>query len=78
MRGSLLANQELPSLGITSIQDTSARNDIPRWNMFRRWQERGLLKLRVTMMMGCGMLQGVPRNTISCPQRIKNNFASGE
>jgi hypothetical protein len=45
-------NGELCSLGITSFQDASPRNDLNRWNMFRHWKEAGLLKTRVSMALG--------------------------
>jgi len=51
-RGVALANTELNSLGITSIQDTSPRNNFKRWKMFQGWKERGLLKSKVNMTLG--------------------------
>ena len=51
-RGVKLANRELSSLGITSIHDASPRNDHNRWEMFRRWKEGGLLKIRVSVVLG--------------------------
>ena len=45
-------DQKLLSLGITSVQDTSAGNDARRWNLFRDWKQRGLLKSRVNLMLG--------------------------
>ena len=50
--GIRLANRELLSLGITSIQDASPRNDIERWEMFKRWKAQGYLEPRVCMMLG--------------------------
>ena len=47
-----LADRELLSLGITSIQDASSHNGIRQWEMFRGWKERGLLRPRVSMMLG--------------------------
>ncbi len=47
-----LASKKLISLGITSVQDTSIRNDIQRWQTFRRWREQGTFMPRVNMMMG--------------------------
>lgn len=46
------ADQKLLSLGITSIQDASAGNDARRWNLFCSWKQRGLLKTRISMMLG--------------------------
>ena len=51
-QGIKLANQELLSLGITSIQDASAENDFQRWQMFRRWKNEGSLKCRLSFMLG--------------------------
>jgi hypothetical protein len=57
-RGIKMANRELLSLGITSIQDASFHNNIERWDEFRFWKEQGLLKTRVNMMIGIGGLNG--------------------
>jgi predicted amidohydrolase YtcJ len=51
-RGIKLANQELLSLGITSIQDASPENDFQRWEMFHRWKTEGSLKCRLSLMLG--------------------------
>ncbi len=51
-KGVKLASDKLLSLGITSFQDASPRNDFRRWQRFRGWQERGYLKPGVNMMMG--------------------------
>jgi len=51
-KGIELANHELLSLGITSIQDASSRNDSKQWKRFERWKVEGYLKLRVSMMLG--------------------------
>jgi hypothetical protein len=61
------ANRELLSLGITSIQDASARNDLGRWQMFQRWKGTELLKPRVTMMLGVEGFQKNPRHDFSTP-----------
>ena len=37
-QGVRLANEELLSLGITSIQDATSHNDIHSWNMFQQWK----------------------------------------
>lgn len=50
--GAKLAGEHLLSLGITSIQDASVRNDFQRWELFRRLKDKGLFKPRVTMMSG--------------------------
>jgi predicted amidohydrolase YtcJ len=46
------ANQELCSMGITTIHDVSARNDRERWDMFEKLKKRGLIKPRVKMAFG--------------------------
>jgi predicted amidohydrolase YtcJ len=51
-RGVKLANQELLSLGITSIQDASPENDFQRWQMFQQWKNEGTLKCRLSLMLG--------------------------
>jgi predicted amidohydrolase YtcJ len=51
-KGLQTANQELISLGITSIQDASSRNDIDQWKRFKTWKESGILHPRVSMMLG--------------------------
>ena len=51
-QGIRLANHELLSWGITSIQDASSRNDMERWEMLRRWKAQGYLEPRVCMMLG--------------------------
>ena len=51
-QGMKIANDELLSMGITSIQDASSHNGIEQWKLFRRWKEKGFLKPRVVMMLG--------------------------
>lgn len=51
-QGIKLANENLLSLGITSIQDASPHNDVRRWQMFQQWKARGHLKPRISMMLG--------------------------
>ncbi len=46
------ADQQLLSLGITSIQDASSQNDINRWKLFQQWKTSGDLLCRVKMMLG--------------------------
>ena len=46
------ANQELCSLGITSIHDVSSRNNAERWEVFQRWKEQGFIKPRIKMVFG--------------------------
>lgn len=51
-RGIKLASNELCSLGITSINDASPRNNLNRWKRFQRWKESGLLKSRISVTLG--------------------------
>jgi predicted amidohydrolase YtcJ len=51
-QGVRLANEELLSLGITSIQDTTWHNDVQTWNMLQEWKSEDILKPSVTMMLG--------------------------
>jgi len=51
-QGIEMANRELLSLGITSIQDASFRNDAVCWEKLQRWKDQGYLKPRVSMMLG--------------------------
>jgi hypothetical protein len=46
------ANDELLSLGITSVQDASSHNGIEQWKMFQHWKDTDILKPRLTMMFG--------------------------
>ncbi len=47
-----LASEQASFQGITSIQDASFLNDKSRWDKFAKYRQRGLLKQRVTMMLG--------------------------
>ena len=51
-QGIRLANEELLSCGITSIQDATSHNDIHSWNMFQQWKSEGIFRPGVTMMLG--------------------------
>jgi predicted amidohydrolase YtcJ len=51
-KGLQSANQELISLGVTSIQDASSRNDTEQWDLLKSWKESGLLHPRVNLMVG--------------------------
>jgi len=51
-RGVKQASDELLAFGITSIQDASARNDFGRLKTVQSWKRKGLLKPRVSMMLG--------------------------
>jgi predicted amidohydrolase YtcJ len=51
-QGIRLANDELLSCGITSIQDATSHNDIRCWNMFQQWKNEGIFRPGVIMMLG--------------------------
>jgi predicted amidohydrolase YtcJ len=51
-KGIKRANEELCSLGITSIHDVSPRNNLDRWELIRHWKDEGFLKPRVKMTIG--------------------------
>ena len=51
-RGIALANRMLLAQGITSLHDTSPRNDADRLQLLRSWRQEGLLQPRVHMAMG--------------------------
>jgi predicted amidohydrolase YtcJ len=51
-RGMRLASQQFVSLGITSVQDASARNNVQRWETLKHWKSSGIFKPRITMMIG--------------------------
>jgi predicted amidohydrolase YtcJ len=50
--GMKIANKELVSSGVTSVQDASSHNGIWQWKLFDKWKADGLLKPRLTMMLG--------------------------
>jgi predicted amidohydrolase YtcJ len=51
-KGMQLANQALISLGVTSFQDASSRNDTEQWKLLNSLKESGILHPRVNLMMG--------------------------
>jgi predicted amidohydrolase YtcJ len=46
------ANHEIVSLGITSIQDASSRNNWDRLRLCKSWMNNGLLNIRINIMVG--------------------------
>ena len=50
--GMILANRCHLSLGITSLQEATVRNDYRRWQLLRSFKEAGKLQSRVYMMLG--------------------------
>jgi predicted amidohydrolase YtcJ len=51
-RGMKMANEELLSSGITSVQDVSSRNGLKEWKQFKAWKITALLKPRLIMSLG--------------------------
>jgi hypothetical protein len=51
-KGLQSANQELISMGVTSIQDASSRNDAEQWDLLKSWKESAILHPRVNLMVG--------------------------
>jgi predicted amidohydrolase YtcJ len=51
-RGVALADRNLLSFGITSIEDASSVNGLLHWQRVKSWKNRGLFHPRVRMMMG--------------------------
>jgi predicted amidohydrolase YtcJ len=70
-QGIVMANRELLSLGITSVQDASSRNDTECWDRFQRWKDQGYLKPRVSMMLGVQAFEKYRKK--SFPNKIKEN-----
>jgi predicted amidohydrolase YtcJ len=50
------ANEHYLSMGITSLQEASATNDLARWQTLKKFTENGRLKSRVSMMFGLDAL----------------------
>jgi len=50
--GVVLANRQLLSYGITSIQEATYTNDHSRWQAIKRFKESGKLRSRISMMVG--------------------------
>jgi hypothetical protein len=60
-----LANRLYLSLGLTSLQDATADNDLRRWQVFRRLKEGNRLSSRVTMMPGFDALEELAEEGIT-------------
>jgi len=61
-RGLQIADQELISLGVTSIQDASSRNNTEQWKLVKSWKKSGSLHPRVNLMMGISAFQKKSEN----------------
>jgi len=64
-RGIELANQELLALGITSVQDASSYNSMEQWVMFQQWKRKGILRPRLSMMLGIEGFKKLSRDDFS-------------
>jgi predicted amidohydrolase YtcJ len=65
LKGVALANQELLSLGITSLQDASHSNDVKRVKEIYSWKEEGLFKPRINLMLGPTGLEQLEKGDFS-------------
>ena len=68
-RGLALANQELLSRGITSIQEASSQNGIKQWMSLCAWKEKDKFLPRVNMMLGLSGFKSQEQNDFP---RIRN------
>jgi len=75
-QGVKLANKQLSSLGITSVHDASPRNNLIRWKLIQRWKKEGLLKTRVSVMLGKEGFKEYQRHRF--PAQVDENQASVE
>lgn len=66
-KGMKNVNQRLLSLGITSIQDASPSNNLERFERIRKWKEAGILKPRITMMLGWDAFKEICRDNFFPP-----------
>lgn len=64
-RGIGLADEEFLSYGITSVQDATWSDGLERWQILRRFKERGKLVPRVSMMIGIDELGEFERRGLS-------------
>ena len=64
------ANEHYLSIGITSLQDASATNDLARWQILKHFKNNGKLQSRVFMMFGTSALSQF--------QPAGLNFGSGD
>ena len=69
-RGATQANKHYLSQGITSLQDATFVNDFRRWQHYQRFKDSGVLKSRVSMMVGV--------ETMSQFQEAGLGFGSGD
>ena len=68
--GATLANDQYISQGITSVQDATYVSDYKRWQHYQRFKDNGILKSRVSMMVGV--------ETVEEFQEVGLGFGSGD
>jgi len=76
-RGIELVNQELLSLGITSIHDTSSHNGIKQWMSLCSWKEKDKFLPRVNMMLGLNGFNNREQSDFSCSRNKDQMRFSG-
>jgi hypothetical protein len=76
-QGIRLANDELLSYGITSIQDATSHNDIDCWNMFQQWKKEGIFRPAMTMMLGIKGFEEYRRQTYRLDAKGSGLHTSG-
>jgi predicted amidohydrolase YtcJ len=64
------ASEHYLSMGITSLQEASATNDLARWQLFKKFTEGGQLKSRVFVMFGI--------DALSQFQQVGLSFGAGD
>jgi predicted amidohydrolase YtcJ len=70
-RAAKFASDHLVSLGITSVQDASVRNDIRRWELLQRLKTKEVFKPNVTMMSGLNLFNHCQK--YGFPPQANNN-----
>jgi len=68
--GITAASEHYLSMGITSLQEASATNDLARWQTLKRFKNKGKLQSRVSMMFGT--------DALSQFQQAGLNFGAGD
>lgn len=61
------ASEQLLSVGITSLQDATFTNNHGHWKDFCKWKKDGLLKPRITMMLGAECIDHYCSDQFSVP-----------
>jgi predicted amidohydrolase YtcJ len=56
--GLTAANRQFLAAGLTSLQDATVTNDLARWQLYQRFQEKGLFQPRIYLMTGADRMSG--------------------